>query len=125
VEIQLQLSGDGPPLEIVQDPLLNARFGIEEEFMGLDLGLSQTKTLVILGQMPGLLDRIGRSSPSPGFRLLNIKRRRVSYFSAEELAFVRIEGAAHGCSGGFTPVAKEYTPCAIWISAPTVPTPDW
>lgn len=98
MEIQLQFPGDSSPLEIVQDPPLHAGFGIEEEFMGLDLCLRQAEAPLILSQMFGLGDRVGRRTSTPGFRLVNIKRRRVFNLGKEELAFIRIEEAAHGCS---------------------------
>ena len=98
VEIQLQFPGNGPPLEIVQDPPLHAGFGIGEEFMGLDLCLRQAEAPLILRQMLGLGDREGRRSSTPGFRLVNIKGCRVFNLVKEESAFIRIEEAAHGCS---------------------------
>lgn len=102
MEIQLQFPGNGPPLKVVQDPLLNAGFGVEEVFMSLDFCLSQAEALVILRQMLGLLDRIGCWSSAPGFSLLNVKRGGVFHFGAEELAFIRVEGTAHGYLGAYS-----------------------
>ncbi len=102
MQIQFQFPGDGPPLEIVQDPLLNAGFGVEKEFMGLDLCLGQAKWLVILCQVFGLFNGIGRGPPAPGFRQLKDKRSRVFHLGAEELAFIKIRGSAHDGSEAHT-----------------------